>query len=234
MMNDTLLRQIEHDSVAAWAAAPGPLLSGQPPRALAAQADRATVILGFLAMPILRSSRDWDDADAGDLAQAYSAGLASASVLRSSIHLELADRHKWPATAHVIVAEDESSYRPLRVCIIEDEESLCRYVDRLLRRTGGFETAHHFDGAEALSRLESAPVPEIILLDVSIVGIATRAFTADWLAKHRNSVVVLMSGFSLNDYREFADAEPRCLLLPKPFAPADFMDVIRQAKTLLA
>ena len=58
-----------------------------------------------------------------------------------------------------------SAPEPVDILIVEDDEAMARIVEHRLRREG-YSTLRAVDGKAGLARLELAPLPRLVMLDV--------------------------------------------------------------------
>jgi two-component system cell cycle sensor histidine kinase/response regulator CckA len=94
-----------------------------------------------------------------------------------------------------------ASSRPFRVLIVDDEEPVRRFVDRVLR-DAGYETATAVDGPNALEVASKQKAPDLLLTDVNMP-----AMLGDELARRLRQVepglkVLYLTGFSDQLFKE--------------------------------
>ena len=99
---------------------------------------------------------------------------------------------------------------PRTVLVVDDEEQVCRVVQRLLSRTG-YDVLVASSGAQALALLASHPGRiDLVLSDLVMPGMSGRELLLE-LAKTRPALpVLLMSGY----HEELLHSDIRCLTKP--------------------
>jgi two-component system cell cycle sensor histidine kinase/response regulator CckA len=94
-----------------------------------------------------------------------------------------------------------TSARPYRVLIVDDEEPVRRFVDRVLR-DAGYETSTATDGPNALEVASKQKAPDLLLTDVNMP-----AMLGDELARRLRQAepglkVLYLTGFSDQLFKE--------------------------------
>jgi|KBSMisStaDraftv2_1062788.scaffolds.fasta_scaffold02963_10 CheY-like chemotaxis protein len=115
--------------------------------------------------------------------------------------------------------------RPYRVLIVDDEESIVRFADRVLR-SGGYETAFAFGAAEALELLTSEPTFDLLLTDL-----AMPTMNGDELARrfceHLSDLKVLyFTGFSDRLFAERHTLRSNEAFLDKPVTATGLLEAV--------
>lgn len=110
----------------------------------------------------------------------------------------------------------------LRVAIVDDEESVRRALERLLR-SASMETATYASGVELLTAIERA-MPDCIVLDLHMPDVS--GFEVMELLP-RNCPVVVITGHDSPEAR--AMAHRAIAFLHKPIGDRDLLDAIRAA-----
>jgi CheY-like chemotaxis protein len=119
--------------------------------------------------------------------------------------------------------------RPLRVLVVDDEEPIRRYVDRVLRQ-GGYQTVLAENGAAAL-RLASASEPfDLLLTDLNMPEIDGEKLARQLRAEYGHLPVLFLTGYSdrlFNERVVLADGEA---FLEKPCTPKALLDALSLVK----
>jgi FixJ family two-component response regulator len=113
------------------------------------------------------------------------------------------------------------------ICIIDDDDSIRRALQRLIRSAGWdaemFATAEDF--------LESAKLrkPACLILDVHLPGLSGLQLQARLHAEDRNVPVVFISAYADEHMREAALRGGAVAFLEKPFEDQPLLDAVRCA-----
>lgn len=117
----------------------------------------------------------------------------------------------------------QSSNRPARLLVVEDERHIARFLEFVLKKEG-YHVALAGDGEQALSMIESAN-PDAILVDLVLPGISgldvLRQVRAD--EGNRDLVVLVLTARSFENTPEeviLAGADSHCT---KPIAPSTLL-----------
>lgn len=113
-----------------------------------------------------------------------------------------------------------------RVVLAEDDGDVRRLVDRTLE--GEFGVEGFDDGSTCWQRLQADPVPDVLLLDVTMPGmdgveLYERVRDDDRLA---GVSVFFLTGRSETDVAAEVDADVE--IVSKPFSPSDLRDRLRR------
>jgi two-component system cell cycle sensor histidine kinase/response regulator CckA len=121
----------------------------------------------------------------------------------------------------------ESSGRPATILLVDDDEGLRRFVQRLLTEQG-FLVIEAADGAEALQASSSQPeIIDLLLTDV-IMPKVNGVLLAQQLRQQRPGISVLfMSGYVEKSILEAK--YPEAVLLQKPFTAEALITTVRRA-----
>ncbi len=115
---------------------------------------------------------------------------------------------------------------PTSVLVVDDEPSLRKLVDRILRQ-GGFETLLAANASDALRLFDQhAPDIGLVLLDWHLPGTSGKEALAALLARRADLRVVLMTGGREATTDEHATHDAASILL-KPFTAVELMLAVR-------
>jgi CheY-like chemotaxis protein len=88
-----------------------------------------------------------------------------------------------------------------RVLIVEDEAIVAMSLSRTLPRLGYDVCGVVASGEEALLRVD-ADQPDVLLMDIHLLGPLDGVQTAEQLRTHCNIPIVFMSGYDINEIQE--------------------------------
>lgn len=112
------------------------------------------------------------------------------------------------------------------ICIIEDDESVRRAVQRSIRSVG-FETATFATAEEFLESMEGK-LPRCLILDVNLPGLNGLELQGRLQAQGRNIPVVIITSFADEKVREQAFNAGVIAFLPKPFDEGALLQIVTQ------
>jgi len=132
-----------------------------------------------------------------------------------------------------------------RVLVVDDEEIICRHLERALREHG-IEAAYRLNGREALEALERAPY-SILAVDIRMPGMSGLEVLQEARARFPQTSVILMTAhgsietavqamkLGAADYltKPF-QAEEFCLVVDKVFGQRKLLDEMAQLRRELA
>jgi two-component system cell cycle sensor histidine kinase/response regulator CckA len=112
--------------------------------------------------------------------------------------------------------DSESPRRPLRVLVVDDEESVRRFVDRVLKE-GGYDTTTAVDGTDAVETAARQEQP----FDILVTDLMMPQMTGDELARRLRQnepgmKVLYLTGFSDKLFKEKATLWEDEAFLDKP------------------
>jgi two-component system, cell cycle sensor histidine kinase and response regulator CckA len=90
---------------------------------------------------------------------------------------------------------------PLRVLIVDDEEPLRRFVERVLR-DAGYDTATAADGPEALARVGAGHVIDVLVTDLMMPQMTGDELARRLLQSEPALKVLYLTGFSDKLFKE--------------------------------
>jgi FixJ family two-component response regulator len=114
-----------------------------------------------------------------------------------------------------------------RVSIIDDDESVRRALERLLR-SAGYETAS-FDSSEAFLAANSDDHRSCLILDVQLPGISGMDLHAKLLAASNPIPVVMITAGEDEAVRKQAVENGVVAFLRKPFHTEQLLDAVKEA-----
>jgi CheY-like chemotaxis protein len=111
-----------------------------------------------------------------------------------------------------------------RILVVDDNEALRENLAELLQAEG-YEVDTAADGAAALSRLATDPLPHVVLLDLHLPGLDGRKIVERIRADPRLAAlrVVLSTGLPTPQLRATVPANA---FLPKPFGMHDLLSTL--------
>lgn len=120
-----------------------------------------------------------------------------------------------------------------RVLIVDDELDLVEVLTVLLTASGGFLVAAAGDGESGFARCLSF-LPDVILLDISLPGIAGWEFCRRLRAdeRTRNIPVVIMTTLLTETLQEKVREARAARVLIKPFDEKEIVDVLRSLASI--
>jgi two-component system cell cycle sensor histidine kinase/response regulator CckA len=113
------------------------------------------------------------------------------------------------------------------VLLVEDEESVRKFV-RLTLEANGYSVIDFADGDTAMSMVDSLPLVDVLVTDLTMPGIDGRDLAIHVRSLQPNVGVVVMSGYVPDT--GWLDGIPGTLFLPKPFNPTDLIRAIHKAR----
>jgi two-component system cell cycle sensor histidine kinase/response regulator CckA len=118
----------------------------------------------------------------------------------------------------------------LRVLVVDDEDGVLKYVERVLSEAG-YQTCTAANGAEALDVIKKLGVGtlDVLVTDVMMPGIAGDELARQVRAAERGIKVLYLTGFSDRLFKEKASLSADEAFLEKPFT----VKGLREAVSLL-
>jgi two-component system cell cycle sensor histidine kinase/response regulator CckA len=127
-----------------------------------------------------------------------------------------------PAPVKTLPLHPLKEHVGVRILLVEDNDSVRSYLQRLLRRAG-FQIELASSGDQAWARLENATrPPDLILSDVVMPGMTGPQLIRRVLERWPDQPYLLMSGYTGGTVSEEAGMDPDRLLL-KPFGAGDLL-----------
>jgi DNA-binding response OmpR family regulator len=111
----------------------------------------------------------------------------------------------------------------VRVLIVEDDETFCRFLAEILEDKG-IEVVWSTEGVDGYEKARASPF-ELFILDVRTPGLLGTEIAEMLKESNPNATVILISAFADKILRETA-ANLRAPLLSKPFSANDLFNVI--------
>jgi two-component system, cell cycle sensor histidine kinase and response regulator CckA len=117
------------------------------------------------------------------------------------------------------------------ILVVDDEETICEIVSRLLQTEGYLcVTAHSGEAALEWLRTNS-PWPDLFILDVRLPGMSGPEFLLETLRMHQGTPVLYISGYPEHILENGQDLSTSVQFLPKPFTTEQ---LVRSVKHLLS
>jgi signal transduction histidine kinase len=122
---------------------------------------------------------------------------------------------------------DAHGGRGERVLLVEDEPLVRRLLEQLLSRAG-YQVVAAADAGEALSRVERGHALDLLVTDVVMAQMTGIELAAEIEAAHGAIPTVFMSGHTDLDVIRGGKLAPHQRFMPKPFAPAELLVIVRE------
>jgi CheY-like chemotaxis protein len=115
------------------------------------------------------------------------------------------------------------------ILIVEDEGLIALHISEMLSHAG-YELPEPLpSGEEALEYLKTAPLPDLILMDIGLAGKINGIETARRVHEQWDIPVIFLTAYSdQNRIRETAEVSPYGRLM-KPFAETDLLTAVENA-----
>ena len=122
-----------------------------------------------------------------------------------------------------------SKSNPL-IAIVDDDESVCRALSRLVRSLG-METKEFASGREFVDRIETTPSfqPDCVVLDVQMPGMNGLEVQERLASRGSRLPVIFITAYDEPGVRDRALAAGAVAFLHKPFNDELFITTLRQA-----
>jgi len=122
----------------------------------------------------------------------------------------------------------ESSQRPIRILVVEDEQHIAKFLQFVLT-TGGYDVTLAYDGEDALAVFEQYH-PDGVLLDLVLPGISGLDVLRQLRSNPSNSrlAILILTASSVEQLAEEvvqAGADSYC---PKPIAPSRLLQKLEE------
>lgn len=119
--------------------------------------------------------------------------------------------------------------RPLRVLVIDDDETARRLGERMLQRLG-YEAETAEDGTEGLDRVKTDNgAYDLAVVDLVMPGVTGRQVVEEIRKLDRAPQVVVVSGYPAQQALADWPRESRPVFLQKPFTLASLNDCLQEA-----
>jgi DNA-binding NtrC family response regulator len=103
------------------------------------------------------------------------------------------------------------------ILVVDDEETICEIVSRLLQNEG-YLCVTAYSGEAALEWLRThTPWPDLFILDVQLPGMSGPEFLLETLKMHQGTPVLYISGYPQHMLEKGQDFSTSVDFLPKPF-----------------
>lgn len=122
--------------------------------------------------------------------------------------------------------------RPTSVLVVDDQPRMRESLGALLG-SRGYEVELADSGAAALERLECAPIPDLILLDMVMPGTSGLEVIAALAARELDTRIVVLSGEPSFDHVKRALTEGACDFLRKPFEAEELFSTLARVERAL-
>ena len=115
-----------------------------------------------------------------------------------------------------------------RLLIVDDEDGVLRYVERVLSEAG-YQTTTAANGAEALELVKAQGNPDVLVTDVMMPGITGDELARQLRVSDRELKVLYLTGYSDKLFKEKSALWANEAFLEKPFT----VKGLREAVSLL-
>ena len=112
-----------------------------------------------------------------------------------------------------------------RIMVVDDEPYMCTTLEAIFKDEG-YEVATASDGYEAISQAKSASF-DLIFMDIKLPGINGVEAYREIKSISPDTVVVVMTGFALEDLVKEALEEGAYAVIYKPFAVEQILDIVQ-------
>jgi two-component system cell cycle sensor histidine kinase/response regulator CckA len=115
----------------------------------------------------------------------------------------------------------------VHVLVVEDQETVRRYIARILERAG-FAVHQAGDGVEALELIEQGTTPiELVVSDIMMPRLNGVEFLKALSVTHADVPVILMSAYARAELAQMGVVSP-CGVIPKPFLPERLLQEVHR------
>jgi two-component system cell cycle sensor histidine kinase/response regulator CckA len=115
--------------------------------------------------------------------------------------------------------------RPLSVLVVDDEEPIRQFVDRVMR-DAGYETAQAPNGAEALEVASKLPVLDMLITDVMMPQMLGDELARRLRQRQPDLKVLYLTGFSDRLFKEKATLWEDEAYLDKPCSVKGLLEAV--------
>lgn len=119
----------------------------------------------------------------------------------------------------------EKAVKPLRVLVVDDEEPIRRFVDRVLREAG-YETAMASDGPEAVEVAQTFQPVDLLLTDVMMPQMAGDELARRLRQTEPGLKVLYLTGFSDSLFKERVTLWEDEAFLDKPCSVSGLLQAV--------
>ena len=126
-----------------------------------------------------------------------------------------------------VAAADVAEVASRSVLVVDDRKDL-REICCLILEQAGFTVTEAEDSSNALRMLNAGPLPEVVLIDVTMPGMSGPNAVATMRDRHPNVTPVLMTGYSAEAIGAMLE-EQGVGLLRKPFNNAELIAAVNTA-----
>jgi len=117
----------------------------------------------------------------------------------------------------------------LSILVVEDDGLIAMHLTEMLDHAGYTVLAAEYSGENALARLETPPLPDVILMDIGLGGRMDGIETARQLRKLYDIPVIFLTAYT-NEARIAEIKEiPACQYILKPCLEQDIVAAINTA-----
>jgi FixJ family two-component response regulator len=121
-----------------------------------------------------------------------------------------------------------SNSTPPRVAVVDDEESICRALMRLLR-AAGFDAATYTSGAQFLESLRHGQRPDCVIADIHMPGVSGFDLQASVSRIQPPIPVIAMTGRHRDETRQAMLLAGAVAYLQKPIDERTLIDAVTAA-----
>ncbi len=132
-----------------------------------------------------------------------------------------------PRPSHPESSSPPAKADQLHLLVVDDNRVVRQTTERILARLG-HTVSCAATGEEALSLLEKAPRPDVVLLDINMPGLGGAGTLRKIRTLHPKLAVALTTGALEPQLLELAEGDSRVSVLPKPFDLGSLQGCIEQ------
>jgi two-component system, cell cycle sensor histidine kinase and response regulator CckA len=114
------------------------------------------------------------------------------------------------------------------ILVVDDEETICEIVSRLLQNEGFLCVTAH-SGEAALEWLRThTPWPDLFIIDVRLPGMSGPEFLLETLRIRQGTPVLYISGYPQHILEKGVDLSTSVDFLPKPFTSDQLVRLVQR------
>ena len=118
-----------------------------------------------------------------------------------------------------------SDLKRIKILIVEDEALIALSFRRVLQ-LAGYSVCDPVATGERAIRAAAAEQPDVVLMDIRILGAMDGIEAARQIVAMRRTFIVFLTGYSDADLKARAQAVPDAVYLTKPVSPNSLLEVL--------
>jgi CheY-like chemotaxis protein len=112
--------------------------------------------------------------------------------------------------------------------IVEDDGLIALNLTEILERAGYRPVEPAYSGEMVLKGLEKSPQPDLIIMDIGLVGKLNGIETARQIRQHYDIPILFLTAYSDRTKIEEAKNIPSCAYLDKPYLESNLLAAIEK------